>query len=35
VLRDPWPGNPSRVEMSWQEFQSRVLFLARVYVNRL
>jgi hypothetical protein len=35
VLRDPWPGNPSRIEMSWQEFQSRVLFLARVYVNRL
>jgi hypothetical protein len=35
VLRDPWPGNPSRIEMPWQEFQSRVLFLARVYVNRL
>lgn len=35
VLRDPWPGNRSRVEMSWNEFQSRVQFAARVYVNRL
>ncbi|MCS7081137.1 MAG: hypothetical protein NZ585_13950 [Chloracidobacterium sp.] len=35
VLRDPWPGSPSRVEMSWQEFQARVQFAARVYVRRL
>lgn len=35
VLRDPWPSNESRIEMSWQEFQSRIQFLARVYVNRL
>lgn len=34
VLRDPWPGNPSRVEMPWSEFQSRLMFVARVYVNR-
>ncbi|MFT5782328.1 MAG: hypothetical protein ACI9EB_001715 [Pseudomonas sp.] len=35
VLRDPWPNNPSRLEMSWNEFQSRVLFAARVHVQRL
>lgn len=35
VLRDPWPGSPSRVEMSWREFQARVQFAARVYVRRL
>jgi hypothetical protein len=35
VLRDPWPGSPSRQEMSWGEFQQRVMFLAHVYVARL
>jgi ABC-type bacteriocin/lantibiotic exporter with double-glycine peptidase domain len=35
VLRDPWPGNPSRQEMSWAEFQQRVTFMAHVYVVRL
>jgi len=34
VLRDPWPDNPSRVEMPWQEFQARTMFMARVYVQR-
>lgn len=34
VLRDPWPCNPSRVEISWLEFQSRFMFATRVYVNR-
>lgn len=35
VLRDPWPGNPSRQEMSWAEFQQRLTFLAHVHVQRL
>lgn len=35
VLRDPWPNSPSRQELSWNEFQSRVIFMTRVYVNRL
>lgn len=35
VLRDPWPTNPSRVELSWQEFRSRVLFMARVSVKHM
>lgn len=34
VLRDPWPTNASRQEMSWYEFQSRLMFAARVYVIR-
>jgi hypothetical protein len=25
VLRDPWPANPSRQEISWSEFQSRLI----------
>lgn len=35
VLRDPWPGNPSRVEMSWSEFVARVETIVRVRVVRL
>lgn len=35
VIRDPWPGSPSRQEMSWSEFQSRLMFMTHVYVNRL
>ncbi len=35
VIRDPWPSSPSRQEMSWSEFQSRLMFMTRVYVNRL
>ena len=34
VLRDPWPGSPSRVEMSWDDFQKQVMFVARVSVVR-
>lgn len=34
VLRDPWPGNPSRVELPWTVFASRVMFATRVYVRR-
>jgi len=35
ALRDPWPGNISRLEMSWAEFRQRLTFIARVYVTRL
>jgi hypothetical protein len=34
-LRDPWPGNPSRQELTWLEFQQRLMFIAKVYVARL
>jgi len=34
VLRNPWPGSPSREEMSWEEFRSRVMFATRVHVVR-
>jgi len=34
VLRDPWPANESRLEMSWAEFVQRRQFMARVYVER-
>jgi hypothetical protein len=27
VIRDPWPGSPSRQEISWQEFQQRLMFI--------
>jgi len=33
VIRDPWPSRPSRVEMSWMEFYSRLMFIARVRVT--
>lgn len=29
VLRDPWPFNPSRVEMPWSEFVPRVISIIR------
>ena len=35
VIRDPWPGSPSRQEMPWNEFQSRLMFMTHIYVNRL
>jgi len=35
VLRDPWPTNPSRQEMSWQEFVSRATGIFKVWVVRL
>lgn len=34
VLRDPWPASPSRQEMSWADFERRLRFTARVYVQR-
>lgn len=33
VLRDPWPGNLSRNEMSWYEFANRVTSIHRVWVT--
>jgi hypothetical protein len=33
VIRDPWPGRQSRVEMSWAEFSGRLMFIARVRVT--
>lgn len=35
VLRDPWPESPSRLEMTWDEFSRRCIFLARVRVNEM
>ena len=35
VIRDPWPDSPSRQELSWSEFQQRLLFMAHVRVRRL
>jgi hypothetical protein len=35
VLRDPWPGSPHRQEWSWVDFQSRLMFMARVRVSRI
>jgi hypothetical protein len=32
VLRDPWPGNPSRIEVPWLAFQQRWMFMARMRV---
>jgi hypothetical protein len=29
ILRDPWPGNPSRIEVPWAAFQQRWMFMAR------
>lgn len=34
VLRDPWPGNISRQEFSWQEFQTRCFMAIKVWVTR-
>ena len=33
ILRDPWPLNPSRVRMPWNEFQSKVKFLVGVAIG--
>ncbi|MDR3562470.1 MAG: papain-like cysteine protease family protein [Negativicutes bacterium] len=34
VLRNPWPGGPSREVMNWKEFMSRLTFATRVRVLR-
>jgi len=35
VLRDPWPSNESKQFWSWNDFRSKLTFLARVHVFRL
>jgi papain like cysteine protease AvrRpt2 len=35
ALRNPWPGSPSREEMSWTEFMNRNPEFFKVWVNRL
>lgn len=35
VLRDPWPHNPSRREMSWSTFLNKNPEFFKVWVNRL
>lgn len=35
VLRDPFPGYQSRIELDSQEFNNRLQFATRVYVERL
>lgn len=35
IIRDPWPGSPSRQELSWNEFQMRLIFMTHIYVTRL
>lgn len=32
VLRDPWPGNPSRIEVPWDQFVQNWMFMARMRV---
>lgn len=34
VLRDPWPGNPSRQEWNWYEFQNRCMMAVKVWVGQ-
>lgn len=34
VLRDPWPSNPSRIEVPWQEFAQRLQMAYKVWVSR-
>lgn len=35
ILRNPFPNSPSREEMPWDEFKSRVMFATRVHIFRL
>ena len=35
VIRDPWPTNPSRQVLSWDEFSRRLILAIRVWVTRL
>lgn len=34
VLRDPWPGNQSRQEFTWSEFQERCFMAVKIWVTR-
>lgn len=33
ILRDPWPGNQSRIEVPWPVFQQNWMFLARMRIT--
>jgi Papain-like cysteine protease AvrRpt2 len=33
VLRDPWPSNPSRIEVPWNLFRQNWMFMARMRVQ--
>ncbi len=33
ILRDPWPGRPSRVEVPWPLFQQNWMFMARLRIT--
>jgi hypothetical protein len=33
ILVDPWPGNPSIVDMRWDEFTGRIISCYKVWVN--
>lgn len=35
IIRDPWPNSPSRQELSYEEFRSRLSFMAHVRVQPL
>lgn len=35
ILRDPWPGNKSRIEIPWADFRRRAIFVTRIHVARL
>jgi hypothetical protein len=32
ILRDPWPDNPSRIEVPWETFRQKWMFMARMRV---
>ena len=32
ILRDPWPGNQNRIEVPWDAFRQRWMFMARMRV---
>ncbi|HEY9285353.1 MAG TPA: papain-like cysteine protease family protein [Pyrinomonadaceae bacterium] len=32
ILRDPWPGNQSRIEVPWEQFRRNWMFMARMRV---
>lgn len=31
ILRDPWPENPSRLKLTWQDFRNRVHTIVHIY----
>lgn len=33
ILRDPWPGNQSRIVLSWSDFRSRAQVIVHIFPN--